>query len=97
VLIRKSVWAIPPDDLTTPGVQQSTADLDSKISEHYGWTIATYIATDPERDLLAYDGDEPGPDAVAPGPAPRPETLDEYVGKTVLLPNAGEAGGPLRA
>ena len=98
VIVRNSVWALTPDDRTTPATVLQLANLDASITSKIGDQL-TDGAIDPDllgrwptapNDLLISDlEDEP----LECSPTPddfTPDSYDEYLTAEVLLPSGGE-------
>ena len=97
LLIRKSVWGIPPETLTTDSVKADMLELDAAIAKRFGdQTLHGRRRDSPDLEELP----DPPPDFLEEedtelaeplenqdADSYTPESLDEYLGATLLLPH----------
>jgi len=93
-ITRKSVWAIPDDDLKNPVIAARLADYDTAINEWLkpmeGRKPSDESFPDPPKFLFEGDEEEPLEGDPEEDPEYTPEELDEYLSAEVMLPCGGE-------
>jgi Reverse transcriptase (RNA-dependent DNA polymerase) len=103
VVIRKSLWALSPDDLANPQVQADLAELDKKVKSKIGDNVPDSDLDTEFRDMFPeapddmFDDDptlmpyHESPDEDSEEPEEyTPEAYDEYIAASILLPQGGE-------